>query len=56
MSKPKKLSRITIDIPKEDHQKLKAIAALMGKSMRDVILESIRELLKSKSFDLKEVQ
>jgi Antitoxin ParD len=56
MDKLKKLSRITIDVPKEDHQKLKAIAALMGKSMRDVILESVQELLKNKSFELKDVR
>jgi hypothetical protein len=39
------LSRITIDIPKASHKKLKAIAALLGKSMREVVLESIEEHL-----------
>ncbi len=38
-------SRITIDLPSVDHKKLKALAAMMGKSMREVILESINELL-----------
>jgi len=35
------LSRITIDIPKEDHTRLKAIAAILGKSMREIVIESI---------------
>ena len=39
------LSRITIDIPKESHRKLKAMAALLGKSMREIIIESIEERL-----------
>lgn len=39
------LSRITIDIPAVDHKKLKAVAALLGKSMREVVIESIEEHL-----------
>lgn len=35
------LSRITIDMPKIDHKKLKAIAAVTGKSMRAMVLEFI---------------
>ncbi len=38
-------SRITIDMPKIDHKKLKAISALLGKSMRELVIESIREHL-----------
>jgi len=38
------LSRITIDIPKVDHQRLKAMAALRGKSMREIILEAIESI------------
>ena len=38
-------SRITIDIPKIDHKKLKAISALLGISMRELVIESIREHL-----------
>lgn len=44
------LSRITIDIPKTEHKKIKATAALLGVSMRELILEaihSIEECLKS---------
>ena len=43
MSTKSELSRITIDIPKEDHKRLKALAALEGKSMRELIMESIEE-------------
>lgn len=35
------LSRITIEIPKAHHKKLKAQAAILGKSMRDIILEAL---------------
>jgi antitoxin component of RelBE/YafQ-DinJ toxin-antitoxin module len=41
------LSRITIDLPKASHKKLKAVAAIMGKSMRELVLESIEEHLYS---------
>lgn len=37
----KELSRITIDIPVSDHKKLKALAAVLGKSMRDIVIDSI---------------
>ena len=43
----KDLSRITIDIPKVDHKKLKAIAAILGKSMKEIVIESIEEYLSS---------
>ncbi len=41
MSVKNDFARLTIDIPKEEHRKLKAQAALMGKSMRELILESL---------------
>lgn len=41
------LSRITVDIPKIDHKKLKAMAALMSKSMRELVVASIEEYLSS---------
>ncbi len=34
-------TRISIDIPNEEHRKLKAIAALRGVSMKQIILESV---------------
>lgn len=36
------LSRMTVDIPLEAHRKLKALSAILGKSMRDVVIESIQ--------------
>ena len=39
------LSRITIDIPKESHTRLKAMAAILGKSMREIVIESIEKNL-----------
>jgi hypothetical protein len=41
------LSRITVDIPKIDHKKLKAMAALTSRSMREIIVASIEEYLSS---------
>lgn len=38
-------SRITIDIPRENHRKLKAIAALYGKSMKEIVVELIENCL-----------
>lgn len=45
MSTRTNLSRITIDIPAVDHKRLKAVAAIMGKSMREVVIASIAEHL-----------
>ena len=44
MSTKIELSRITIDIPKMDHKRLKAMAALRGKSMRELVLEAIESI------------
>lgn len=41
------LSRMTIDIPQEDHKRLKALAAVFGKSMREIVIEWIHEHLYS---------
>ena len=41
MDKKSDLSRITVDIPKVYHRKLKAMAAFQGKSMREIIIESL---------------
>lgn len=40
-------TRMTIDIPIEEHRKLKAIAALRGMSMKAIILECISKELYS---------
>jgi|688.fasta_scaffold1599683_2 hypothetical protein len=39
------LSRITIDIPEEDHKKFKALAAIKGKTMRELVVEAIKDHL-----------
>lgn len=41
MSSRNNVSRITIDMPKVDHKRLKTLAALSGKSMREMVLEFI---------------
>jgi len=40
-------SRMTIDIPEEDHKRLKALAALRGETMREIIVGWIQENLYS---------
>ena len=47
MNTKNELSRITIDIPKIDHKKLKTMAAVLGKSMQTIVRELIEESLKS---------
>ena len=37
------LSRLTIDIPKKIHKRLKAMAALQGKSMREYVSDLITQ-------------
>lgn len=39
------VSRMTIDIPKKSHKQLKALSAILGKSMRHLVLESIDEYI-----------
>jgi predicted DNA-binding protein len=41
MSNQKELSRLTSDIPKEYHLKIKSIALLTGKTIRDVLMNAI---------------
>lgn len=41
------MSRMTLDVPEEDHRRLKALAAVLGKSMREIIIEWIHEHLYS---------
>lgn len=54
MSAKSYLSRMTIDIPTEDHKRLKALAAVLGKSMREIILEWIHQQLYSTNSPNKE--
>ena len=37
-----KPARFTIDIPSQDHKRLKALAALHGKSMKELVMQAIQ--------------
>lgn len=41
MSTRNTMSRMTIDIPAEDHRRLKALAAVLDKSMRELVADWI---------------
>jgi mRNA interferase YafQ len=41
------MSRINIEIPNEDHQKLKIFAAISGESIKDLVLAAIKEKIYS---------
>jgi hypothetical protein len=43
------LSRMTIDISQDEHKRLKAIAAILGKSMRVVVLEAVQQYIQNSS-------
>lgn len=47
--KKRSLSRITIDIPEEDHRQFKIMAAIQGKSMREIVVDAIKKHLKNTS-------
>lgn len=50
MAKPKnynKLARMTIDLSREEHQKLKALAAILDKSLKDLVLDAVNAYLKT---------
>ncbi len=49
MSVRSNLSRMTIDLPNEDHKRLKALAAVLGKSMREIVAEWIHGNLYSEN-------
>ena len=49
MSAKSDLFRMTIDIPAEDHKRLKALAAILGKSMREIVADWIHGNLYSEN-------
>lgn len=49
-----KMCRMTIDVPAEDHTRLKALAAVLGMSMRELILGWMQEHLYSSNSPNKE--
>ena len=54
MSTKSNISRMTLDIPEEDHKRLKAMAAILGKSMREIVADWIHEHLYSANMPNKE--
>jgi predicted DNA-binding protein len=48
------VSRMTIDIPKKSHKQLKALSVVLGKSMREIVIESIEDYLHSVKLPNKE--
>lgn len=38
-------SRMTVDISKESHKQLKVLSVLLGKSMREIVVESIEDYM-----------
>ena len=47
MSSKNPMSRITVDIPKEDYKRLKALAAALGKTMQQLVSEAIRNFIEN---------
>ena len=47
MNTKNEISRMTVDIPKKSHKQLKALSAILGKSMRTIVLESIDNYLEN---------
>ena len=45
MSQKANMTRISLDIPADYHKQLKAVAALQGKTLRQIILESLEECI-----------
>ena len=39
------ISRMTIDIPQKSHKQLKTLSAVLGKSIREIVTESIEDYL-----------
>ncbi len=42
-------SRMTIDIPPDEHKKLKAVAALLGVPLKDLVLNCLRKYVLSEN-------
>lgn len=45
-------TRVSLDIPIDYHKRLKAVAALRGKTLRQIILESLDECISKQISDL----
>lgn len=55
--KPKtNLSRMTIDLSVEEHKQFKAMAAFLGKTMRELVVESIQKQIQANHITLSSKQ
>lgn len=43
-----KTSRLTIDLPKSEHKRLKMAASMMGTTMKDLVIMSVTEFMQRK--------
>jgi hypothetical protein len=43
-----KMTRLTIDLPKADHKRLKMAASMMDTSMKELVLMSVAEFMQKK--------
>jgi hypothetical protein len=43
-----KTARLTIDLPRADHKRLKMAASMIGTSMKDLVLMSVEEFMHRK--------
>jgi antitoxin component of RelBE/YafQ-DinJ toxin-antitoxin module len=49
-------TRVTVDFPHEEHKRLKAVAALMGMSIKDYIILCVEEKIFSKNIPNKKTK
>ena len=49
MPTPVKRERLTIDLLPEEHRKIKAYAALHGKSLREYVMECLKEQMRQEA-------
>jgi antitoxin component of RelBE/YafQ-DinJ toxin-antitoxin module len=49
-------TRVTVDFPNEEHKRLKAVAALMGMSIKDYIILCVEEKIFSKNIPNKKTK
>lgn len=49
-------TRVTVDFPNDEHKRLKAVAALLGVSIKDYIIFCVEEMLYSKNIPNKKTK
>lgn len=56
MKSKSNLSRMTIDLSSQEHKQFKAIAAFLGKSMREMVVEAVQKQIKANQTILSPIQ